>query len=152
MYRLILIGVALALVVGCAKAQPAPTLPSEPQVALDSGQGMKGPHHIWGEWTFYFNAAHDWVQVVPKRQARLHLNALKFLESYCTDCLKITNIKKNGDSTIDLTVQITHPFIAHPEYTGFDVKGIIMFQGSREYVTEHPYFLFTLRPIGRPGG
>ena len=44
--------------------------------------------------------------------------------------LKITKIKNNGDGTIDLTVQITHPFLGYREYTGFDVKGIIIFNGS----------------------
>ena len=65
-----------------------------------------------------------------KREERFHLNALKFLESYCADCFKIVKIKNNGDGTADVTVRITHPFDGHPEYTGFDVKGIIMFNGS----------------------
>jgi len=82
---------------------------------------------------FYFSEDHNSVEAVPKRQARFHLNSLKFLESYCTDCLQITQIKNNGDGTIDLTVRIDHPFNGFPQYTGFDVKGIIMFNGSYEY-------------------
>ena len=74
---------------------------------------------------------------IPEREGRFHLNALKFLESYCTDCLKIMGIKNNGDGTIDLTVQITHPFKGHPEYTGLDVKGIIMFNGSHALDTSY---------------
>jgi hypothetical protein len=58
---------------------------------------------------------------------------LKFLESYCEDCVKIISIYNNGDGTVDLAVKITHPFPGHPEYTGFDVKGIIMFNGSKIY-------------------
>jgi hypothetical protein len=72
------------------------------------------------------------VDIVPRRQGRFHLNALKFLEDYCKNCLQVTKIKNNGDGTIDLTVRITHPFPGHPEFTGFDVKGIIMFNGSWE--------------------
>jgi len=47
--------------------------------------------------------------------------------------LQITQVKNNGDGTIDLTVRIDHPFNGFPQYTGFDVKGIIMFNGSYEY-------------------
>jgi hypothetical protein len=78
----------------------------------------------------YINETHEKIDVVPRRQGRFHLNALKFLESYCTNCLKITGLKNNGDGTVDLTVQLTHPFPGMAQYTGFDVKGIIMFNGS----------------------
>jgi hypothetical protein len=54
------------------------------------------------------------------------------LEEPCSDCVKILSIKNNGDSTIDLTVQIRHPKPGHAEFTGFDVKGILMFNGSYE--------------------
>jgi len=99
---------------------------------------------LWGEWNIFINSAHDKVDIVPKREARFHLNALKFLEEYCTDCLKITDITNNGDGTIDLSVQITHPFNGFSQYTGFDVKGIIMFQGSHVIYTGNSYKLFEL--------
>jgi len=102
---------------------------SPPEITLNTDI-PDGPYRLWGEWTFYFSADHNSVEAVPRRQARFHLNSLKFLESYCTDCLEITQIHNNGDSTIDMTVRIDHPFEGHPEYTGFDVKGIIMFDGS----------------------
>jgi hypothetical protein len=37
-----------------------------------------------------------------------------------------------------LSVQITHPFPGLRRYTGFDVKGIVMFQGSREFDLNPP--------------
>jgi hypothetical protein len=125
----------MALASGCMQSR-APTDPGvgngkgTPQLA-ESTNGMRdGPYRLFGEWTFFIDEAHDRVDVVTEREARFHLNALKFLESYCSDCLQITKVKKNTDSTIDLTVKIKHPFPGHPEYTGFDVKGIIMFNGS----------------------
>jgi hypothetical protein len=72
---------------------------------------------------------------------------LKFLEEYCADCLEITNVSGNGDGTINLTVQITHPFPDNPEYTGFDVKGIIMFTGSHEL----PWWDMEIFPFGTSG-
>jgi hypothetical protein len=131
MRSLILIVIVSAITVGCSHAPTAPNVqsPGTPyKITASASQGKN--FQLWGEWEFLINAAHDKVDVVPKRAARFHLNALKFLESYCTDCLKITQIKNNGDSTIDLTVQIKHPFPGIPQYTGFDTKGIIMFDGS----------------------
>jgi len=101
-----------------------------PDPYTDAQSAYDGPYRLWGEWEFYFDASHESVRAVPRRQARFHLNALKFVEDYCEDCLEITNLHNNGDSTVDLTVKLKHPFEGYPEYTGFDVKGIIMFDGS----------------------
>ncbi len=112
---------------------------TSPELTLNSDI-PDGPYRLWGEWTFYFSEDHNSVEAVPRRQARFHLNSLKFLEDYCTDCLEITQMHNNGDSTIDLTVKIKHPFEGHPEYTGFDVKGIIMFNGSHVIPENGPAF------------
>jgi hypothetical protein len=133
----ILTGVAL----GCARSGQAPVAPDTgPEGALARPSQMNaGPYRLYGEWTFFINDTHDRVDVVPRREARFHLNALKFLEEYCTNCLSITGISKNPDSTVDVQIRITHPFTGHPEYTGFDVKGIIMFQGSHEIYNKSMY-------------
>jgi hypothetical protein len=115
-----------------------------------------GPYRLWAEGNFFIDETHEKVDVVPKRQGRFHLNALKFLEDYCANCLQVTKIKNNGDSTIDLTVKIKHPFEGHPEYTAFDVKGIIMFNGSwtdEGYQFFLPYpepFRVSWRKLGDP--
>jgi hypothetical protein len=129
-----LVAIGMTIIVGCAARTPVAPETGNPGMQALGGEVAvnESPHRLWGEWTLYFNAAHDRVDFAPRREAKFHLNALKFLESYCTDCLKITSIHNNGDGTINLTLSITHPFEGHPEYTGFDVKGIIMFQGSHE--------------------
>ena len=135
----ILLALLTAMAVGCAARTPV--MPDSGNQALQVVQNISAPddqHRLWGEYTWYVNANHDHIDVVPRRQARLHLNALKFLESYCTDCVKITKIKNNGDGTIDATVRIKHPFPDNPEYTGFDVKGIVMFSGSHAVTWDDP--------------
>ena len=132
MYRIIFfLLVSTLLLNGCSASDPVSTaidtpLPISTQQVIPDDD----PHRLWGEFTFYIDETHTNVDVVPKRNGRFHLNALKFLEDYCSDCLEIVKIQNNGDSTIDLTIRITHPFTGFPEYTGFDVKGIIMFDGS----------------------
>ena len=132
-FAVLAIGIA---VLGCARDVAAPVAPDSlaPETALaQSNHADEGPYRLWGEFVFYINSDHDQVDVVPKRNAHFPLNALKFLEDYCKDCLQIESIRNNGDGTIDLTVRITHPFNGFPQFTGFDVKGIIMFNGSYEY-------------------
>ncbi len=133
----------LMMLVGCARFTDAPTTPALPGSNLPTSltQGIEpedGPHKLWGEWLLYIDAGQEKVDIVPRRTARIHMNALKFIEADCADCIEITGIKNNGDSSVDLTLRITHPFSTLPEYTGFDVKGIIMFNGSYEYPLEYP--------------
>ena len=159
MYRTLVFFFAAVLLSGCASDVSTPTVPdqtaqpyflSEAMAAEDYG----GPYGLWGEWTFYFDESHENVDIVPLRNGRLHLNAVKFLEEYCQDCLEITNIHNNGNGTIDVTVEITHPFPNMPEYTGFDVKGIIMFDASKEFIANDTYpvypFKVSWRLLGDP--
>jgi hypothetical protein len=166
MRNTVLAVIFLTAVVGCAREASAPISP--PLEGLSQAVLAQEPddnHQLWGEWLFVIDSVNERVDVVPRREARFHLNALKFLESYCQNCLQITGIKNNGDSTIDLTVQITHPFNGFPQYTGFDVKGIIMFNGSYEYPNHdqdddvdhkgwthlpNPYFSVSWRLMGDP--
>jgi len=155
-----ILAVFAVILFGCAHAGQNPTVPVEERGLSSphpSGAGRDAPYRLLGEWRLFINAEHDRVDVVPRRDPHFHLNALKFLEEYCKDCLRITGIKNNGDGTIDLTVQITHPFPGLPEYTGFDVKGIMMFNGSAELWTDHyghlpiPYLcMVSWRELGDP--
>jgi hypothetical protein len=129
MYKIILCIAITLVIAGCAVQSPVVPDHNPLQVSV---RPDPGPHKLWGEWKLYFNSTHDKVEAIPCRQESLHLNAVKFLESYCSNCLKIKGIKNNGDGTVDVTVEITHPFTGFPQYTGFDVKGIIMFKGSHE--------------------
>jgi len=119
------------IVVGCARDPLAVSYFSdEPHKLKTAADEWAGPYRLWGEFDIIIDESHSKADIVPKRQPRFHLNALKFLESGYVNFLKITGLKNNGDGTIDLTVQITHPFPGLPQFTGFDVKGIIMFEGS----------------------
>ncbi|MFH1676721.1 MAG: hypothetical protein ABIC40_06815, partial [bacterium] len=134
MKNIILTIILAVIMIGCAANNPVVPATGDinplPLQKITAEFGNQ--HRLWGEWKFTLNDAHDRIDIVPIRQARLHLNALKFLEDGGKNFLKITGIKNNGDGTLDVKIRITHPFPGHPEFTGFDVKGIIMFQGSHE--------------------
>jgi len=146
MRPIIFLSMLAALIIGCEHSA-SPVLPSGNADASgltgQAGSIYGDQYRLWAEGEIFIPATHDRVDVVPRRNLRVHLNALKFLEEYCTDCLKITNIHNNGDSTIDLSVQIKHPFLGFPEFTGFDVKCILMFDGSW---TNEGYYFFLPYP------
>jgi len=150
MHRHILIGFVCATVlVGCGARTPVSPDVGSPSVTTfaQTRPVYDERYRLAGEWTFFISAERDRVDVVPRRDPHFHLNALKFLEEYCKDCLQITGIKNNGDGTIDLTVRISHPFKGLPQYTGFDVKGIIMFNGSHKV----PFACSYIWPYGEWG-
>jgi hypothetical protein len=96
----------------------------------------------WGSWlcwgVYNLEIARDgsYVHVIPDRNAMqdywgLHVNVVKFLESEpCENCLWTSNpqVLPNGDLSID--VSLMHPF-DNPTWTGFDVRGIIVFPASQ---------------------
>ena len=143
MQIILILTMLAAITVGCARDPVTPSnIYDEPHKLKPASDADSGPYRLFGEWTFYIDESHENITVVPKRQPRFHLNALKFLESYCTDCVKPLKLKNNGDGTVDLTIMIKHPFPGMAEYTAFDVKGIIMFQGSHEIKYPSKYTKF----------
>lgn len=140
MRTLLVLILGVLTIAGCGNAVKNPlSVDNSPKLSSETlDRALSDSHYLWGEWEFYIDESHENIDVVPRRNSRFHLNALKFLEEYCADCLKITNVVNNGDGTIDLSIRLSHPFKGFPQYTGFDVKGIIMFEGSYEMPNDYP--------------
>jgi len=127
--KIILIIIPL-LICGCSATDPVvPDYSQETQrITLSDADN---PHRLWGYYNLVFDSAHTRCDVYPVRTASFHLNGLKFLEQTpCTNCLRVSNFSKPEDNVIELDVSIHHPFPLNLEYSCFDVKGIIMFDGS----------------------
>ena len=73
------------------------------------------------------------VKVIPAREASDHWNVLKFMEQGpCTDCVHVVSTVVNPDGSTGFNVQIKHPF-TNKNLTGFDVRGIVMLNGSHSF-------------------
>jgi len=137
MHRHILVAFVCAIViVGCGPRTPvSPDVGGPSVTAIAQTQPLYDERYrLWGEWEWFIPETHDRVDLIPRRTVRGHLNVLKWVEDACYDCVKILGVHNNGDSTIDVMVRVKHPMPGEPQYTGYDVKGIIMFNGS--YVFE----------------
>jgi hypothetical protein len=65
----------------------------------------------------------------------MHLNATKMLETSCSDCLKIGNVKVTGPNEISVDVTLKHPFSVNLNLTAFDVRGIFISAADTEITT-----------------
>ena len=89
----------------------------------------------WGVCQLVIARDGSGYSVTPERSADAywgyHLNAVKLLEvSPGQNCIKISKIELLANSDLAVDISITHPY-NNPVYTGFDVRGIIMFPSSQ---------------------
>ncbi len=123
------------ILVGCGDANPVyPDVnASYPDVAASTQPADDGPYQLWGQWRWFISEDHDEIEIVPVRAGDFHFNALKFLEGGpCYDCVKIDSVAPGVEpGTVDIGVTIRNPYPSdNLAYTGFDVKGILMFSSS----------------------
>jgi len=121
----------LMLFLGCSSANTPATIPSK---ALQPSNSEGAQRWTWGQWMFYISELHDSIEAVPIRETDWHVNILKFLEGPpCSNCLKIGAPIIQPDKTVKLKVMLTHPFPTQPQYTGFDVQGVVIFPSTRQW-------------------
>ena len=105
--------------------------PSQSVAQAGNQEGMG--HYLWGYFLVLVDPTVPRVEIIPVRDAVSHMNVLQFLEQWpCANCLKIAGIQAGPDGTILVDISIKHPF-ANPNLTGFDVRGITMFNGSHQF-------------------
>lgn len=132
----------LALVlVGCAASDgssPVIPYPSDaPAIASDSARYGRHSHRfLWGLYEISIDPVDLSADVVPMRIAEGHLNAVRFLEvTPCDRCITLTKVILQGPKRFDVDVQLRHPFVGLHKFTGFDVRGIVMFDPSFTFET-----------------
>ncbi len=96
----------------------------------------QGSHHyLWGYWNCFIPESLDTIEFVPARSSQFHFNARRFAEYLpCNDCLQLESVTVNtGLGTLSAEIQITHPFPGLDRYTGFNVRAIVISNGSRYF-------------------
>ncbi len=86
-------------------------------------------HALWGLWQFAADPEAGELGVAQLRTGNFHLNALRFLEPPSNVLLTVENISFFG-STVECDVGLTNPFFGLDRYTGFDVCGIVITDGT----------------------
>jgi hypothetical protein len=117
----------------CSK-EPMPVTPldnsqAEQVVAQTDSDG----HHLLYYSLIYADPASLDFTIVPIRDVATHFNILNWLEKGpCTNCVTVTNVQKLLNNDFLVSLRITHPFPS-TNFTGFDLRGILMFTGSQTF-------------------
>ncbi len=112
--------------IGCSSGGN-PTAPGEPGVRNPEAGST---HQLWGFYTIEADTLNQTMRVIAARETEFHLNVVGFLEGPgCIGCLSLENFVWT-ENHVSLDVGFRHPFVGLTEFSGFDVRGIVMFDGS----------------------
>jgi hypothetical protein len=118
-----LIMLLIIFAVGCSSSGQNPTAIEQPvEAALTT-------HTSLGLWQFMADPAAQTLDVIPLREQNMHLNALVFLEPPVLVNLTLDSLEFNGN-IIEADIGLRHPFLGLTEFSGFDVCGILISNGS----------------------
>jgi len=124
--RMLVLLLVIALIAGCSSSGISDvTAPFETGKEATVGNS----HQLWGYFQFIADPVAGTLDVVPLRDTAMHLNALVFLEPPPLVNLTLESLKFTGD-IIDADIGLRHPFLGLTEFTGFDVCGIFISNGS----------------------
>jgi len=116
----------VALTIGCSASDHGTVIPPVDATTVDRTPNV---HQLWGLWQFTADPAAHTLDIIPARSADFHLNALPFLEPPALVNLTLESLKFNGN-IIEADIGLRHPFLGLTEFTGFDVCGIFITNGS----------------------
>lgn len=132
----------LLLFIGCLGGKENP---SEPSVYKDSVPGqLSGPTGkvevantpmLWGFYQVIYDSSRGVIEAKPLRGPALTLNVVNFLQPPQGSLANML-ISVLDDSAfytkgrMDIRVILKHPFPSQPTYTGFDVCGVFLTEGS----------------------
>jgi uncharacterized delta-60 repeat protein len=136
--------VSVVFLIGCSSGgiNNPPVVPHEQDFQTEiSGNGVSpgdNTHQVLSYSVINLDATDPddiKAEIIPARLSSMHLNILTLLETgICTDCFKIVGFNMPQPGTLDVDIQITHPFDSSQlNFTVFDVRGIIMFDGSHYF-------------------
>jgi len=96
----------------------------------------------WDAGLYYVPADHSRIERLQFREGEYHFNVTKLAEPpNCFNCLKLSKLIIQPDGTIKVDVTLRHPFPGTPFYTGFDVRGTIIFPATRYWKREPPWII-----------
>lgn len=120
----------LIFFMGCNEADN-PVTPTSSADQLVAAQNISQPV-LWGYYDIFIDPESETVEVAVNRSAGFTLNLLNTLNNVPNSVkLYLNSISEHPDYwDIDIDIGISHPFPDHPEFAGYDVRGVFMGNGS----------------------
>ncbi len=114
------------LMMGCSSGTP---LAPAAEAPLERATTISTSHFSMGVWQVTIDPVGETVDAVMLRTGNFHLNALPFLEPPALVNLSLDSLQFNGN-VIEADIGLRHPFLGLHEFTGFDVCGVFIADGS----------------------
>jgi len=127
---LVLIAFMLAACSRNSKDAANPVIPESPE--LQHNPQSYG-HIPLGYYGVAIDLKNGTIDAIPARGAEFHLNVLPFMEPPLLEYLSInwsSLVVDTVNNKVEVDVIFTHPFSNLNEFMGFDVKGIVITDGS----------------------
>ncbi|HEX9745779.1 MAG TPA: PQQ-binding-like beta-propeller repeat protein [bacterium] len=123
----------LTAIIGCSGSNIDSTSPS---LTADENFSTGADNtHLWGMWNVYINPDTGTADIIPTRSVEFTANVTQFMQPPASPTHRL-QIKIDNGLTDFLTgyvvvdVTFIHPFAGLDQYTGFDVRGVFMHDGS----------------------
>ncbi len=127
---------ALLLLIGCGQGDPVSVEPGtgESTASSSASSSPACERMTWGIWDFICDPATGSLETIPLRSAGFNVNVVRFLQPPISPVNMLTVSIQSGTDIPNglwvVDVNIRHPFFSMPIYRGFDVRGIVMAEGS----------------------
>ncbi len=119
------VAIALVIVASSCSGQGTGIVPQDNPRIIDA----QSAHVCWGLWQFIADPASQSLEAVTLHSGQGHLNVIVFLEPPPLIYLTLESVQFVPGGVI-ADIGLRHPFLALDEFTGFDVSGILISNGS----------------------
>ena len=129
---LIIAGIACGFL-GCSAAAPVSPSPGNKLTSGDASASV--PQHVlWGMWHVVIDQNTGEAEVIPLRGPAFNANVQQFLSPPVSPTNKmivaVLPTSNLAEGYVEADVTLVHPFPGLNEYSGFDVRGIFMADGT----------------------
>jgi hypothetical protein len=131
-YALSILALAFFAMLGCSSNDTTPTIPQalSPENAR---QSQTSNRELWGLYDVTIDVDKGTIDAVPMRTAMFRCNVNHLMELTGPKHLKFENLGLSSfftDGRLKIDVGLEHPFPGLDRFTGFDVYGVFMHDGS----------------------
>jgi hypothetical protein len=126
-FRIFLVLIITLCIFGCSGETNDATVPPAETGYIGHNAAA---HQLWGLWQFRIDPTAEQVECAQLRSGELHLNALSLLEPPANVNLTIEGVPQFSAGNVTIDIGLHHPADGQVALTGFDVKGILIGNGT----------------------
>lgn len=127
--RFLILSILIVIFICGCSGGSNPVNPDEMTVKKTARENERSPHASWGLWQGSINPDERTLEFVQLRSGGFHMNVLPFLEPPPFVNLTLESLEINGN-VVEADIGLKHPFFGLDEFTGFDVCGILITNGT----------------------